>query len=67
MKVSKRADVAPFYAMEILKAANEMADGGAEIMHMETGEPVSGAPAKVIEAAHAALDGAHLGYTEAEG
>ncbi|MEE8172096.1 MAG: aminotransferase class I/II-fold pyridoxal phosphate-dependent enzyme, partial [Alphaproteobacteria bacterium] len=44
-----------------------MADGGAEIMHMETGEPVSGAPAKVIEAAHAALDGAHLGYTEAEG
>ena len=67
MKVSRRADVAPFYAMEILKSANEMADGGAEIMHMETGEPVGGAPSKVIEAAHAALDGAHLGYTEAQG
>mgnify|MGYP001183054716 CR=1 FL=1 len=67
MKISKRANVAPFYAMEILKTANEMADGGAEIMHMETGEPVSGAPAKVIAAAHAALDGARLGYTEAEG
>jgi len=67
MKVSKRADVAPFYAMEILKAANEMADGGADIMHMEAGEPISGAPSKVVEAAHAALDHAHLGYTEAQG
>ena len=67
MKVSKRAGIAPFYAMEILKTANELADGGADIMHMETGEPVSGAPARAIEAAHAALDHAHLGYTEAQG
>ena len=67
MKVSRRADISPFYAMEILKTANEMADDGADIMHMETGEPVSGAPSKVIEAAHAALDHAHLGYTEAQG
>ncbi len=67
MKISKRADVAPFYAMEILKSANELADGGAEIMHMETGEPVSGAPSKVMAAAHAALDDNHLGYTEAQG
>ncbi len=67
MKVSKRADVAPFYAMEILKKANELEDSGAEIMHMETGEPFSGAPAKVIAAAHIALDNSHLGYTEAQG
>lgn len=67
MKVSKRADVAPFYAMEIFKAANELADGGADILHMETGEPSSGAPSKVLAAAHAALDNAKLGYTEAEG
>ena len=67
MKVSKRAGIAPFYAMEILKTANEMADGGADIMHMETGEPVRGAPSRAIEAAHAALDHAHLGYTEAQG
>lgn len=67
MKVSQRADVAPFYAMEILKAANELADGGTEIMHMEAGEPASGAPAKVMAAAHAGLDNAHLGYTESKG
>jgi len=67
MKVSKRADVSPFFAMEILKSANELADSGAEIMHMETGEPVSGAPAKVMAAAHTALDNSYLGYTEAQG
>jgi aspartate/methionine/tyrosine aminotransferase len=67
LKVSKRAEVAPFYAMEILKAANKMADDGAEIMHMEAGEPAGGAPAKVLEAAHAALENANLGYTESNG
>ena len=67
MKISKRSDVAPFYAMEILKSANEMADNGAEIMHMEAGEPGSGAPSKVLAAAHAALDSSKLGYTESEG
>ena len=67
MKVSKRSDIAPFYAMEILKSANEMADDGATIMHMEAGEPGSGAPAKVLQAAHAALDNCQLGYTESEG
>ena len=67
MKISKRAGIAPFYAMEILKTANEMADGGADIIHMETGEPASGAPSRALEAAHAALDHAHLGYTEAQG
>ncbi|MBI07739.1 MAG: 1-aminocyclopropane-1-carboxylate deaminase [Rhodospirillaceae bacterium] len=67
MKVSKRANVAPFYAMEILKSANELADGGADIMHMEAGEPVSGTPARVLAAAHSALDESHLGYTEAQG
>ncbi len=36
-------------------------------MHLEAGEPGSGPPRKVIEAAHAALDSAHLGYTEALG
>ncbi len=67
MKISKRSDVAPFYAMEILKSANEMADDGAEIMHMEAGEPGSGAPSKVLAAAHAVLDNSKLGYTESEG
>lgn len=67
MKVSKRAQVAPFYAMEVLKAANERAAQGERVIHMEAGEPGAGAPSAVIAAARAALDDAHLGYTESEG
>ena len=67
MKVSKRADVPPFFAMEVLRAANERAARGGLVMHLEAGEPGSGTPSKVIEAAHRALDSAHLGYTESLG
>jgi aspartate/methionine/tyrosine aminotransferase len=67
MKISGRADVAPFYAMEVLKAANEKAAQGDSVLHLEVGEPGRGAPAGAISAAHAALDGGGIGYTEAFG
>jgi len=67
MKISARADVAPFYAMEVLKAANEKAAKGDSVLHLEVGEPGRGAPAGAISAAHAALDGGGIGYTEAFG
>ena len=67
MAASRRASVAPFFAMEILKAATERAATGAQVFHMETGEPGSGAPQPVLEAARAALAGDKIGYTEAHG
>ena len=67
MKVSSRADVAPFYAMEVLKAANAKAVRGDKVLHLEVGEPGRGAPAGVIAAAHRALDAGGIGYTEAFG
>ena len=67
MKISARADVTPFYAMEVLKAANEKAARGGSVLHLEVGEPGCGAPAGVISAAHAALDEGGIGYTEAFG
>jgi aspartate/methionine/tyrosine aminotransferase len=67
MKISSRADVAPFYAMEVLKAANEKAAKGDLVLHLEVGEPGRGAPAGAIAAAHAALDEGGIGYTEAFG
>ena len=67
MKISARADVAPFYAMEVLKAANKKAAKGDSVLHLEVGEPGRGAPAGAILAAHAALDGGGIGYTEAFG
>ncbi|MBM3481758.1 MAG: aminotransferase class I/II-fold pyridoxal phosphate-dependent enzyme [Alphaproteobacteria bacterium] len=67
MKVSKRADVPPFFAMEVLRMANTKAAGGDTVFRLEAGEPGSGTPRGVLEAAHAALDRAHLGYTESLG
>ena len=67
MKVSKRGAIAPFYAMEVLKAANQQAASGADVLHLEVGEPSTGAPRRVIEAAGAALGESRLGYTEALG
>ena len=67
MAASRRAEVAPFFAMEILKAATRRAATGARVYHMETGEPGSGAPGPVLDAARAALDAAPIGYTEAHG
>ena len=67
MKVSRRGAVAPFHAMEALKAANAAEAAGKEVVHMEVGEPTSGAPAPVREAAKAAVSNVHLGYTEALG
>lgn len=67
MKVAKRASVAPFYAMEVLKAANEKAARGDEVLHLEVGEPGRGAPSRVIAAAHRALDAGGIGYTNAFG
>ena len=67
MKISARAGVTPFYAMEVLKAANEKAAKGDSVLHLEVGEPGRGAPAGVISAAHEALDGGGIGYTQAFG
>ena len=66
MAPSQRAAVPPFFAMEILKAATRRAAEGARVYHMETGEPGSGAPQPVLDAARAALD-KKIGYTEAHG
>lgn len=67
LKVSGRGQVAPFYAMEVLKAANERAASGADVLHLEIGEPSTGAPARVIEAAAEVMRRERLGYTEALG
>jgi len=67
MKVASRASIAPFYAMEVLKAANQRAAEGADVLHLEVGEPGAGTPQAILAAAQAALATANLGYTEAFG
>jgi aspartate/methionine/tyrosine aminotransferase len=67
LKVSRRGGIAPFIAMEVLRMANERAAAGNSVIHLEVGQPSTGAPRAVIEAAKRALDTETLGYTEALG
>ena len=66
-QLAKRSNIDPFIAMDMMRIANEREAGGADIIHMEVGQPATPAPAKVIEAARAALGAERLGYTDALG
>jgi len=57
-----RATVEPFYAMEISRLAHHLKGEGRSILHMEFGQPSTGAPAKAIELAHRILDRDPMGY-----
>ena len=44
------ANVAPFYAVEINRLANERERQGLSVIHMEVGQPSAGAPKAAIAA-----------------
>ncbi|MEK0081934.1 pyridoxal phosphate-dependent aminotransferase [Benzoatithermus flavus] len=64
---SRRSAVAPFVVMEVLAAANARAAAGADVLHLEIGEPGGGAPPAAVAAATRALAAGACGYTEAFG
>jgi aspartate/methionine/tyrosine aminotransferase len=57
-------NVAPFYAVEINRIANERERRGLPVIHMEVGQPSAGAPPQAIEAGHRALSDLPQGYWE---
>jgi aspartate/methionine/tyrosine aminotransferase len=67
LKLSRRADVPPFIALDVMRAAHAHAAGGNDVIHLEVGQPSTPAPRGVIAAARAALDREILGYTDALG
>lgn len=67
LKVAARGGIAPFHVMEVMKAAAERAATGADVLHLEVGQPSTGAPAGALAAVRAALAGDRLGYTDALG
>lgn len=67
LKSARRGRVDPFIVMEVLAAANRPRADGRPVLHLEVGEPGSGAPKAVLDAAKRALDVPGLGYTEACG
>lgn len=67
LKVARRAGVESFIVMDVMRAANERAAAGGDVLHLEIGQPGHGAPEGAIQAAEAALRSGPLGYTEACG
>ena len=56
--------VEPFRAVSISRLAHALKAGGRSIIHMEFGQPSTGAPAAALQAAHAVLDADPMGYWE---
>ena len=54
----------PFYAIAISRRAHELKREGRSIIHMEFGQPSTGAPAAAIRRAHEILDTDPMGYWE---
>ena len=65
--ISKRGDVEPFHAMDVLADANRLKALGYPIVSMAVGQPSDPAPKRVREAAAKALADGRIGYTDALG
>ena len=58
------ASIDPFRAMTIGQMAHRLSAEGRSVIHMEYGQPSTGAPAAAIAAAHHVLDTEAQGYWE---
>jgi len=67
LKTARRGNIPPFLVMEVMRAANARVAAGGEVLHLEVGQPSTGAPAGVLAAARTALESDRLGYTDALG
>ena len=67
LKVAKRGSIPPFIVMDVMRAANQREAAGGDVLHLEVGQPGTGAPAAVLDAVAAALGTDRMGYTDAFG
>lgn len=67
LKISGRGQIDPFIVMDVMREANALDAAGEDIVHLEVGQPGTSAPARVRDAAIAALNADRLGYTDALG
>jgi len=56
------AQIEPFHAMAISRLAHQLKSEGRSIIHMEFGQPSTGAPLAAIARAHQVLDSDGMGY-----
>lgn len=67
LSLSRRGDVEPFHAMDVLAEANRLKSLGHPVISMAVGQPSDPAPIAVREAASRALQDGRIGYTDALG
>ena len=63
MRNSTRSGVDPFIVMDVMEAARRAEEAGRHIIHMEVGQPGTGAPKGAVEALASAMGQSPLGYT----
>lgn len=67
LKLSSRSEIPVFRVLDILRIVNERAAAGEDIIHMEAGQPSTGAPQAVLDAAAEIMKSGNMGYTAATG
>ncbi|MFC3615095.1 pyridoxal phosphate-dependent aminotransferase [Lutimaribacter marinistellae] len=67
MRNSSRSRVDPFIVMDVMEAARRAEEEGRRVIHMEVGQPGTGAPKGALAALEKAMQDGPLGYTVALG
>ncbi len=67
MRRSQRSDIDAFLVMDVMEAARLAEASGRHIIHMEIGQPGTGAPSGARAAVAKAMEAGALGYTTAMG
>ena len=63
MRNSRRGEVDPFIVMDVMARASALEAQGRKVIHMEVGQPGTGAPEGARRAAAEAMEAGPLGYT----
>ena len=64
---SRRSNILPFLAIDMLSRANSLKAKGKDIIHMDVGEPGFKTPAHILEYAKTIIENKKIGYTESIG
>ena len=64
---SRRSNILPFLAIDMLARANSLKSKGKDIIHMDVGEPGFKTPAHILEYAKTIIENKKIGYTESIG
>jgi len=67
MKRSSRGEVDPFIVMDVMESARLRQEAGNSVIHMEVGQPATGAPDAALSVLSDAMLSGPLGYTVALG